>query len=153
MSQKTKNKSNKPAQKSSAQRSSAQKSGAQKSSASKASQKHDVKHHRSTVLTIALVFMAVHGIAAAIAYGSMTGPENSQRPVAVAMMMIHFLLNIAAAVGIFYWKKWGIYVYVASTFLAVAAGLLALGPWSVFYMLIPLLIFGYLLRNYWGNFE
>ena len=148
MSQKSKNKSNKPAQKSSAQR-----SGAQKSSANKAPQKHAVKHHRSTLLTIAIVFMALHGIVAAIAYGSMMGPENSQRPVAIAMMMIHFLANIAAAVGIYYWKKWGIYVYVASTLLAVAAGLLALGAWSVFYMLIPLLIFGYLLRNYWGNFE
>ncbi len=69
------------------------------------------------------------------------------------MMVVHFLANIAAAVGIWYWKKWGLYVYAASTILALVAGLISVGIWSLFYMVLPLAIIGWVLRSKWSYFE
>jgi hypothetical protein len=124
-----------------------------KTSSSKgyAQKKHVVKKERGVLLTIALIIMAVHGIFAAYLYSS-TAPEV-QRPWVIGLMVVHFLANIAAAVGIFYWKKWGLYVYAASTVLALVAGLVSIGIWSVFYMVLPLAILGWMLRSKWNYFE
>jgi len=110
-----------------------------------------VKKERGILLTIVLVIMAVHGIFAAYLYS--TAAPEVQRPWILTMMVVHSLLDIAAAVGIFYWKKWGLYVYAASTIIALVAGLLSLGMWSVFYMVLPLVIVGWLLRTKWDYFD
>lgn len=128
----------------------------QRSAAANKNQPKQVKHHRSTILTVLLVIMALHGIFAAILYSTArmdAAVMQVDRPWIITMMIIHELLNIVAAGAIFYWKKWGLYVYAASTILAVVAGLLSIGMWSVFYMILPLVILGWVLRDYWGNFE
>lgn len=111
------------------------------------------KKTRGTLLTILLVIMALHGIIAAFAYYSMFNNPATDRNLIVAMMVVHSLANAVAAVGIWYWKKWALYLYAASTVLAVIAGLLAVGVWSVFYMVIPLAIVGWVLRTKWDYFE
>ena len=111
------------------------------------------KKVHGTLLTIVLVIMAVHGIIAAYLYYSMSTAPEVQRPWIIGMMVVHFLGNIAAAVGIFYWKKWGLYIYAGSTIIALVAGLLSIGVWSVFYMVLPLAIVGCLLRSKWDYFE
>ena len=111
------------------------------------------KKVHGTLLTIALVVMAVHGLIAAILYSTMSTAPEVQRPWIIGMMVVHFLANVAAAVGIFYWKKWGLYVYAGSTILALVAGLISIGIWSVFYMVLPFVILGWLLRTKWDNFE
>jgi hypothetical protein len=113
--------------------------------------KAPVKKEHGVLLTIALVIMAIHGIIAAYLYYS-AAPEV-QRPWIISMMVVHSLANIAAAVGIFYWKKWGLYIYAASTILALVAGLLSVGMWSVFYMVLPFVIVGWLLRSKWDYFD
>jgi hypothetical protein len=111
------------------------------------------KHHHGTVLTIALGLMAFHGLAAAGAYNSMSTAPEIQRPWIISMMVLHSLANIVAAAGIYSWKKWGLYVYAASTVLALVAGLLAVGSLSIFYIVMPLAILGWLLRTKWDYFE
>jgi hypothetical protein len=37
--------------------------------------------------------------------------------------------------------------------IALVVGLLAVGMWSVFYMVLPVAILGWLLRTKWGYFE
>ena len=115
--------------------------------------KAPVKKVHGALLTTALVIMGVHGILAAVAYNSMSTAPEVQRPWIIGMMVVHSLANIAAAVGIFYWKKWGLYVYAASTVIALVAGLISIGIWSVFYMVLPLAIVGWLLRTKWDYFE
>jgi hypothetical protein len=44
-------------------------------------------------------------------------------------------------------------VYAASTILAVVAGLLSVGIWSLFYMLLPFVILGWLIRSKQSYFE
>jgi lipoprotein signal peptidase len=115
--------------------------------------KKQVRKERGTLLTIALVVVGLHGLAAAIAYSTLSNAPDVQRPWIISMMVLHFLMNVAAAIGIFYWKKWGLYVYATSTVIALVAGLLSVGVWSVFYMVLPLAILGWLLRTKWDYFE
>ena len=109
---------------------------------------------RGTVLTILLVIMALHGIVAGFFYYYYRMETSYlDREWILALMAIHFFANVVAAVGIWYWKKWALYVYAASTILAVVVGLISIGIWSVFYMVLPFVILGWLLRTKWDNFE
>ena len=110
-----------------------------------------VHKQHGAVLTGALVIMAVHGIFAAYLYS--TGAPEVSRPWIISLMVVHSLANIVAAVAIFYWKKWGLYVYAASTILALVLGLISIGVWSVFYMILPFVILGWILRSKMQYFE
>jgi hypothetical protein len=117
---------------------------------------HAPRKIRGTWLTIALVVMVLHGLLAAIYYAAAkVDSVYLARPWLISLMVLHFLANVLAAIGIWYWKKWGVYIYIASTILAVIVGLITtgLGMVSVFYMVLPLVILGWLLRTKWSYFE
>jgi hypothetical protein len=108
---------------------------------------------RGTVLTILLVIMGLHGLIAGYFYYAYRMADASlDRPWILGLMAIHFFANVIAAVGIWYWKKWALYVYAASTILALVVGLISVGIWSVFYMVLPLAIMGWVLRTKWSYF-
>lgn len=108
---------------------------------------------RGTVLTILLVIMALHGIIAGyFYYYYRTETAYLDREWILTLMAVHFFANVVAAVGIWYWKKWALYVYAASTVLAVVVGLISVGIWSIFYMVLPLAILGWVLRSKWEYF-
>jgi hypothetical protein len=115
--------------------------------------KKEIRKERGTLLTIALVVMAVHGAIAAYLYSTLSTAPEVQRPWIISLMVLHFLANIVAAVGIFYWKKWGLYVYAYSTIVALVVGLISIGIWSTFYMILPFVIVGWLLRTKWDYFN
>ena len=108
---------------------------------------------RGTVLTVLLVIMALHGIVATVLYNSLGKEDYITRPWLVTLMVIHSLANVIAAVGIWQWKKWGWQLYIASTVLSLVVGLLTVGMWSAFYMVLPLAIVGWALRTKWDNFS
>jgi hypothetical protein len=111
---------------------------------------------RGTWLTIALIVIVLHGLAAAVYYAaSKVDSAYMDRPWLISLMVVHFLANVLAAVGIWYWKKWGVYIYIGSTILAVIVGLITtgLGMVSIFYFALPLVIVGWLLRTKWDYFE
>lgn len=113
--------------------------------------KRVVKKVHGVLLTVALVIMAIHGLIAAVYYSAVA--DEASRPWVISMMVIHSLANIVAAVGIFYWKKWGLYIYSASTIIALVAGMISIPWWSVFYMVLPFVIIGWLLRTKWNYFD
>ncbi len=109
---------------------------------------------RGTWLTVALVIIALHGLLAAIFYATVRLQEaDLDRPMVLTLMSIHFLANLVAAIGIWYWKKWALYVYAMSAVLALVLGLVTVGAWSVFYMILPVAILGWLLQTKWDNFS
>jgi hypothetical protein len=112
-----------------------------------------VKKKHGAILTIALVIMAVHGIFAAYIYSTLNTAPEVNRPWIISLMVVHFLANIVAAIGIYFWKKWGMYVYAFSTILALIVGLISVGIWSTFYMVLPFVIIGWLLRTKWDYFD
>lgn len=108
---------------------------------------------RGIWLQILLAIMAIHGIFAAYFYYTVRTQEPYlDRPMILTLMVIHSVANVVAAIGIWYWKKWALYVYAGSTILALVVGLLSIGAWSVFYMVLPLAILGYVLREKWSYF-
>jgi hypothetical protein len=116
--------------------------------------KHTPHKTRGSWLTIALVVMVLHGLAAAIFYAvARLDTTYMDKTWAISLMALHFLANVLAAVGIWYWQKWGLYVYAGSTILALVVGLMTVGIWSVFYMVLPLVILGWLLRTKWSYFS
>ena len=108
---------------------------------------------RGTFLTILLVIMALHGIVATFAFYSLR-MDNSMisRTWLVTLMVIHSFANVIAAVGIWKWKMWAWQLYLASTILGLAVGLLTMGMLSAFYAVLPLAIIGWALRTKWDNF-
>jgi hypothetical protein len=104
-------------------------------------------------LTAALVVMAVHGIFAAVLFYTQAKNPTIQLPWLLGLMILHSLADVVAAVGIWFWKKWALYVYAASTALAMVLGLMSVGVFSLFYMFLPLVIIGWLLRTKWNYLE
>jgi lipoprotein signal peptidase len=115
--------------------------------------KQPVKKVHGSLLTVVLVIMAIHGIFAAFLYSSMSTAPEVQRPWIISLMVLHSVANIVAAVGIFYWKKWALYIYGGSTIVALVAGLISVGTSSVFYMILPLAIDGWILRSKMQYFD
>ena len=108
---------------------------------------------RGTALTIVLVIMALHGLfATALFYSLRMDDSLITRPWLVTLMLIHSLANVVAAVGIWNWKMWAWQLYIASTILSLAVGLVTVGIWSAFYVVLPLAIVGWILRTKWDNF-
>ncbi|MGW8250322.1 MAG: hypothetical protein ACWGO1_06740 [Anaerolineales bacterium] len=70
----------------------------------------------------------------------------------LSLMVLHSLANVIAAVGIWYWKKWALYLYALSTVVALVVGLLVAGPFSIFHMVLPLVILGWVMRTKWDYF-
>lgn len=121
---------------------------------SKRSKRKSKLKQRGTFLTILLVIMALHGIVAGIFYYYARLDDSVvSRPWLLMLMSIHFFANVVAAIGIWKWKMWGWQLYIASSVLALVVGLLAIGIWSVFYMVLPLAIVGWALRTKWDFFS
>jgi len=115
--------------------------------------KHDARNERGLGLSLILIVMALHGIFGTILYYTIRTQEALDRPWLISLMALHSLANVIAVVGIWFWKKWALYVYAASTVLALSVGLISLGAWTVFYLIVPFAILGWMLRAKWNLFE
>jgi len=113
-------------------------------------QKHKV---RGFWLSLVLVIMGLHGVFATVLYYTIRTQDVLDRPWIISLMVLSSLMNIIAAVGIWFWKKWALYIYAASTGISIIAGLVSIGMWSVFYMILPLAILGWLLRTKWDYID
>ena len=101
-----------------------------------------------------LVLIILHGIAATYAFNQYYATTALiARPVMLGLMIFHSLANVAAAVGIWFWKKWGLYLYAGSTLLALVIGLITVGMWSTFSIILPFVILLWLLQAKMPYFE
>ena len=117
------------------------------------SKQKSTSKERGIFLTILLVIMALHGLLATAVYYSLRMDDSLiNRPWLVTLMLIHSAANVIAAVGIWNWKMWAWQLYIASTVLSLVVGLLTVGIWSAFYVVLPLAIVGWALRTKWGQF-
>jgi lipoprotein signal peptidase len=108
---------------------------------------------RSTLMTIALVVIVLHSLIAAYLYSTLSADPSVSRPWLISMAVVHFLANVVAAYGIFKWKKWGLHLYAYSAVVGMVTGALAVGIWSMFYLILPLIIMGYIFRSHYDQFE
>jgi hypothetical protein len=98
-------------------------------------------------LTAAIIIMAVHGVIDTAALLSMRKTEFNAPWVYGAALLVG-LVTIVSAIALWYWKLWGLYLYVAATFVSLALGLIIFRTqWAAFYNLVPLLILGWILQT------
>lgn len=100
---------------------------------------------RSTVLTVVLALVTIGAVFDAILpllYRRET--YEITHPIVLGGAIVVGLLGVAGVVGLWLWKRWGLYLFVASVVGSIAVGLVIYPViWSAFHALIPLLILGY----------
>ena len=112
------------------------------------------KKERGWLLTLFLILIIGSGILEAVLYIVQRRQDSVlQAPVLLALAILHAVLNVIAGIGVWYWKKWGVYLYVASSVLGVIIGVIAVGPIAFFSVLLPVIILGYLIAAKWSWFE
>jgi uncharacterized membrane protein (DUF2068 family) len=61
-------------------------------------------------------------------------------------MILISLADLIAAIGMWFWKQWGIYLYIISTGVVAAISIvLTASVWVSLYQFIPVLILGYVI--------
>ncbi|MEI2689270.1 MAG: hypothetical protein V9H69_05960 [Anaerolineae bacterium] len=120
-------------------------SGQPQSSKNKQSKAQPAVKQRTTLLTIALVLVSIGAVIDAIVpllYRRTT--YDITHPVVLGGAILVGLLGISGVVGLWLWKRWGLYLFVASVIGSIAVGLIIYPSMvAAFHALIPLLILGY----------
>jgi hypothetical protein len=103
---------------------------------------------RGTVWVIWLVLLGLHGVGAILlAYTTLSAEYAQNRNLIITSLVIAAVLQVVSVIGMWFWKTWGLYLYVAVTFIQMAAHMvLTATVWVGFYDAIPLLITGYILN-------
>ncbi|UCD99856.1 MAG: hypothetical protein JSV42_03770 [Chloroflexota bacterium] len=115
-----------------------------------AKHKGSKKPKRTTGWSIWLILIAAHSFIASFATLSlMKTPDSVTRQWLIIALLIFTAAKAIAALGMWEWKTWGLYLYVVAVLgtMGVALFLTSFLIWGVFYEAIPLLITGWLLRG------
>jgi hypothetical protein len=106
-----------------------------------------VKKEHGWLLTTIYVLIILHGIFAAILVTSYTRNDVViPRPMIIPILTANALLDVVAAVAMWYWKRWGVILLGISAVISSAIGLIATGNvFVIFYMMIPFAILIYII--------
>jgi hypothetical protein len=120
-------------------------SGQSQSSKNKQGKGQPVAKQRTTLLTIVLALVSIGAVVDAVIpllYRRET--YEITHPIVLGGAILVGLLGVAGVVGLWMWKRWGLYLFVASVAGSIAVGLVVYPSMIVaFHALIPLLILGY----------
>ena len=98
-------------------------------------------------LTAMLIIIVIHAIFTAVLLISYHKNPGVAREVLWAGAFLVALLEIASAVVMWFWKKWGLYLFVAATLASIGFGLVIYPSMLVaFHAIIPLGILAYILQ-------
>ena len=127
---------------------------AKSTSSSSKSTSSQPKKERGVLLATFLILVIASGIIQAVLYVAQRRQDaDLTMPIILALGIVHAVLNVIAAIGIWNWKKWGVYLYIGSSVLGVIIGVIAVGPIAFFSMLLPVILLGYLIAAKWSWFE
>jgi hypothetical protein len=100
-------------------------------------------------LTAAIVIMVVHGLFSTFALLSMRKTEYNQIPPWLyGTAILVGLATVVSAIALWYWKRWGLYLYVVATAASMAVGLIVFATgYAAIYNVIPLAVLGYILQG------
>jgi hypothetical protein len=110
---------------------------------------HPSQPHRGGVWSTWLILLMLHGFGAGLlVYNSMHSEFANYTTIILPLLAIAAILQIISVVGMWNWKIWGLYMYVAVVFIQMAAHIvLTASVYVAFYDAIPLLITGYLINS------
>lgn len=102
---------------------------------------------RSTLLSIAIVAVILHGIImAAIYWTVLPDAQRGLQNISVWVMFLSAIADIVAGVALWYWKQWGIYLFGAST-IAGAVIVALYNPFLIFGSILPAVIVLYIIMT------
>jgi hypothetical protein len=122
---------------------------------SKKQETHKQKPERGTLLSIWLVLMALHGLLNSFLIYYLRQQQDYLMPSWVLLTLFLLSLSkVAAAIAIWYWKRWGLMLYVIAVVAGIAIGLvLTRSQLIVFHDVIFLVITGYLIKDKESHFD
>ncbi len=98
---------------------------------------------RGTWLTVALAFILIDAIIGAVIAVAFMKQDDPNTPLLITAAGLVALLGVAAAVGLWFWKKWALVLYVVTILASVGIGLMVVPSlFMAFHAVIPLLILG-----------
>ncbi len=102
-----------------------------------------------------LVLIALHGLVSAyLVYYLRADRDLEALTWMLPILLALAIADVVAAVAIWYWKKWGLGLYLISTAVGIGAGLiLTASQLVVFHDIIPLAVLGYIIKDRWGDFD
>jgi hypothetical protein len=107
-----------------------------------------VKKERGGWLIAILVFILIHAVFTAVLLIAYHKDPGVSRTILWSGAIIAALLEIGSAVAMWFWKKWGIYLFIAATLAAIGFGLVVYPSMVVaFHGIIPLGLLGMILTN------
>ena len=108
-----------------------------------------VHKERGTWLSLWLILIMLHGLIASGLIWYLRAQGNESSPAwMLAILFVLGIVDIVAAIAAWYWKKWGLWLYVISTVVGIAVGLvLTRTQLIVFHDIIPLVILSYLVKD------
>lgn len=118
-------------------------------------QKRAAKPERGTLLSLALIFVMIHGLLLLLLifidremYATVLPTWLILGGVAIA------IADIVAGIALWNWKGWGFFLYMVATLGALFLGLSLTGSLLfAFSRIIPFAIVGYIMRPKWHYFE
>jgi hypothetical protein len=145
---KKKSKSKKGTQASPPSKSSQSKSSQPAKSSQAAKAPQPVHKERTTLWAVIIVLIGIHGvIAAALAATQVQPAYQKYFPVAMALFVLASLAAVVAAVGMWYWKRWSLALYLITVAVACAVHIVLTGSLIfAFVDILPVLVVGYTLK-------
>ena len=122
----------------------------------KAKPKQQTQHkERGTWLTIWLVLIVLWSIGGTILLWYYRNQEaTTMFQWALPALFLLNVADIVAVVAIWFWKRWGLTLYLIATGLAIAVGLIVTRSQLIaFHYIIPLVILGFLVKPHQKHFE
>lgn len=105
-----------------------------------------VKKERGGWLIAILAFILIHAVFSAVLLLIYRKDPGPVQPWLWAAAFIVSLAEIAAVVALWYWKKWGLYLYIVAVLAGIGVGLVAFPSLLVaFHGIVPLALLGYVL--------
>ena len=113
------------------------------------------RKQRNTLLTIALVIVLLHGLLMfAIFWTVRPEAERAWTNIAVWLMIFSAVGDIVAAAAMWYWKRWGIYLYGAAAVASAIVAVMASGDLILLFgALLPAIIVLYIVAMQRDKFE
>lgn len=111
--------------------------------------------HRSALLTTALIIVFLHGLLmAAIFWTVRPDVEKTWGNIAVWIMILSAVGDIVAAAAMWFWKRWGIYLYGLAAIGSAIVAVMASGDlFLLFGALLPAIIVLYIILAQRNKFE
>ena len=116
--------------------------------------KRNSKKERGLWLSLMLVVIVLMNLLTlALIVGRAKGPATVSYPYLMAALLVFSAAKVVAAIGIWVWERWALYVYAGAVIGTIAIGLMLTGTWVfAFNEILPMAILGWLLKDKYDNF-